>query len=128
MKVLFLCVGNSCRSQMAEGFAKKYFKNWEIYSAGSKPAGYVHPLAVEVMKEKGIDISNQRSKGIWELPNYEWDLVVLVCSDEECPYIPGKNIEVWGIEDPIGRDIGFYRKVRDEIEKRVLELAKYGNK
>jgi len=107
---------------MAEGFAKKYLKDWEVFSAGSKPAGFVHPLAVEVMKEKGIDISTQKSKGIWELPKVEWDVVVLVCSDEECPVVNGKKVVVWGIEDPIGKDIEFYRKVRDEIERRVISL------
>jgi Protein-tyrosine-phosphatase len=113
---------------MAEGFGRKYLKNWEVFSAGSKPAGYVHPYAIEVMREKGIDISNQRSKGINELPNRSWDIVVLVCSDEECPFVPGKVVEVWGIEDPIGKDLDFYRKVRDEIERKVLELLeKYGD-
>ncbi len=127
-RILFLCVGNSCRSQMAEGFARKYLKDWEVFSAGSKPAGYVHPLAIEVMREKGIDISGQRSKGLNDLPNLSWDVVVLVCSDEECPYVPGNKIEVWAIEDPIGKDIDFYRKVRDEIESRVLKLKeKYGD-
>lgn len=127
-RILFLCVGNSCRSQIAEGFARKYLKNWEVFSAGSKPEGYVHPLAIEVMREKGIDISKQRSKGINELPDYPWDVVVLVCSEEECPFVPGKNVEVWGIEDPKGKEIDFYRKVRDEIERRVLEiLEKYGD-
>jgi len=113
---------------MAEGFARKYLKNWEVFSAGLKPEGYVHPLAIEVMREKGIDISKQRSKGINELPNYPWDVVVLVCAEEECPFVPGKNVEVWGVEDPKGKDIDFYRKVRDEIERRVLKiLERYGD-
>ncbi len=110
---------------MAEGFARKYLKGWEIFSAGSRPAGFVHPFAIEVMKEKGIDISIQKSKGIWELPEVEWDLVVLVCSDEECPMVKGKKVLVWGIEDPIGKDIEFYRKVRDEIEHRVISLVNH---
>ena len=113
---------------MAEGFARKYLKNWEVFSAGSRPEGYVHPMAIEVMREKGIDISNQRSKGISELPNHPWDVVVLVCSSEECPFVPGKVVEVWAIDDPVGKDLNFYRKVRDEIEERVLELLKkYGD-
>ena len=124
MNVLFLCKGNSCRSQMAEGFARKYLKGARVLSAGSRPEGYVHPLAVRVMEEVGVDISGQRSKGIRNLPPLEWDVVVVVCSEEDCPYVPGKYHEVWNVPDPFNGDLALYRKVRDEIECHVKRLAR----
>jgi Protein-tyrosine-phosphatase len=85
MKIAFICTGNSARSQMAEGFAKYfakiYNKNIEIYSAGSNPTGYVHPFAIKVMKEISIDISNQYSKSLNEIPYKELNLVITVCGD-----------------------------------------------
>lgn len=127
-KLIFVCVGNSCRSQMAEGFARHYAQKLnlkiEIASAGSRPAGYVHPDAIAVMREKGIDISHQRSKGISpkELLNYD-HVITMGCSDESiCPATFRGDSRDWGIPDPIGRPIEFYRKVRDEIEQRVLKL------
>ncbi len=124
MRVLFLCKGNSCRSQMAEGFARRYLRGAEVFSAGSKPEGFVHPLAVQVMEEVGIDISHQRSKGIWDLPTLEWDVVITVCSGEECPSVPGKYREVWDVPDPYGKDLETYRKTRDEIECHVRRLSR----
>jgi len=127
-KLIFVCVGNSCRSQMAEGFARHYAQklnlNIEIASAGSQPAGYVHPDAIAVMREKGIDISHQRSKGITpqELLNYDY-VITMGCSDESiCPANFRGDSRDWGIPDPIGRPIEFYKEVRDEIEEKVLEL------
>jgi len=127
-KLIFVCVGNSCRSQMAEGFARHYAQkmnlNIEIASAGSQPAGYVHPDAIAVMREKGIDISHQRSKGISpkELLNYDY-VITMGCSDESiCPANFRGDSRDWGIPDPIGRPIEFYKEVRDEIEEKVLEL------
>ncbi len=124
MRVLFLCKGNSCRSQMAEGFARRYLRGAEVFSAGSEPEGFVHPLAVQVMEEVGIDISHQRSKGIWDLPTLEWDVVITVCSGEECPSVPGKYREVWDVPDPYGKDLETYRKTRDEIECHVRRLSR----
>ncbi|MFN4182408.1 MAG: arsenate reductase ArsC [bacterium] len=81
-RILFLCVGNSCRSQMAEGFARKLVGGkYEVYSAGSCPAGFVAPLAIEVMNEKGIDISGQYSKGVEEIPRGPYEIVVR-CEDQ----------------------------------------------
>lgn len=127
-KLIFVCVGNSCRSQMAEGFARHYAQklnlNIEIASAGSRPAGYVHPDAIAIMREKGIDISQQYSKGVTpqELLSYDY-LITMGCSNESiCPATFRGDSRDWGIPDPIGRPIDFYRKVRDEIEQKVLEL------
>jgi arsenate reductase len=134
LKIAFICTGNSARSQMAEGFAKYYAqklgKNIEIYSAGSNPSGYIHPLAIKVMAEKGIDISSQRSKSLDEIPLYELDLVITLCGDaaETCPTVPGAKTEHWGLPDPAKAQgteeekQEVFRKVRDEIECRVGEL------
>jgi arsenate reductase (thioredoxin) len=103
MKVLFLCTGNSCRSQMAEGWAKRLLPDEvEPYSAGIEPHG-LDPLAVEAMKEAGVDISGQRSKSVEEVINIPFDLVVTVCSDadENCPVFPGKaKVMHAGFDDP----------------------------
>ena len=101
--ILFLCTGNSCRSQMAEGFAKKMLpKNMKIFSAGLEPKG-VHPMAIKVMQEIGIDISHQKSKNISEIPIDEIFLAVTLCGDaaERCPIFPGKVERIhWALEDP----------------------------
>jgi arsenate reductase len=127
-KIIFVCVGNSCRSQMAEGFARHYARqrnlNVEIHSAGTHPAGYVHADAVAVMREKGIDISGQSSKGVdpEELKDFDY-VIAMGCLDYNvCPVNFGGVSEDWGIPDPIGRGLEFYRKVRDMIEEKVLKL------
>jgi arsenate reductase len=127
--ILFLCTRNSCRSQMAEGFAKKMLpKNMEIFSAGLEPKG-VHPMAIKVMQEIGIDISHQKSKNISEIPIDEIDLVVTLCGDaaERCPIFPGKVERIhWEIEDPAkdqGSDkkiIIAFRKVRNNIRSNII--------
>lgn len=131
--ILFLCTGNSCRSQMAEGFTRKMFpKNMEIFSAGLEPKG-VHPMAVKVMQEVGIDISRQRSKNISEVPIDKIDLVVTLCGDaaERCPVFPGKVKRIhWEIEDPAktrgsDKEIAIaFRKARDKI-KSYMENEKW---
>jgi arsenate reductase len=135
-KIAFICTGNSARSQMAEGygkyFAKLYGKDVEIYSAGSNPSGYVHPLAIKVMAEDGIDISQQYSKHINEIPINEVDYVITLCGDaaETCPVVPGAKTEHWGLPDPAKVEgseeekLEFFRKVRDEIKRRVEKLIK----
>ena len=127
--ILFLCTRNSCRSQMAEGFAKKILpKNMEIFSAGLEPKG-VHPMAIKVMQEIGVDISHQKSKNISEIPIDKIDLVVTLCGDaaERCPIFPGKVERIhWEIEDPAkdqGSDkeiIIVFRKVRDNIKSNII--------
>ncbi|MDW8321130.1 MAG: arsenate reductase ArsC [Armatimonadota bacterium] len=131
MRILFLCTGNSCRSQMAEGFARQLLKDWDIWSAGTRPAERVHPLAVQVMAEKDIDISSQCPKLVNAIPQ-PVDFVVTLCGEaaEECPAFPGaKRTEHWGLPDP-ARATGapeevlqVFRSVRDEIERRMQELA-----
>ncbi len=106
---------------MAEGITKTLFPHFEVFSAGLSPTGYVHKFAVEVMKEVGIDISGNLSKGIGDLPEYDWDVVISLCGCSIPKGIRAKRVEIWDIEDPIGKDIGFYRKVRDEIARRIRE-------
>lgn len=121
-KVAFVCVANSCRSQMAEGFAKHYGSDvLEVYSAGTNLADKVNPNAVLVMKEVGIDISNQYPKKLDDIPSYIDYLITMGCN-VECPYVPCKVREDWGLDDPVGKPLDEFRKVRDQIEKKVIEL------
>lgn len=127
--ILFLCAANSCRSQMAEGFARRLApKGMNIYSAGTEPKA-VHPLAIRVMREIGIDISNQTAKGLEKIPLENIDLVVTLCGEEveNCPSLP-KRTERWPLSDPAlvtGDEenvLKAFRNVRDEIRARVDEL------
>lgn len=130
-KVLFLCTGNSCRSQMAEGFARALAGDrWEVYSAGTNPVG-VNPRAVQVMAEVGIDISGQTSKAVDLEILHAADVVVTLCGDarDSCPVTPpGVRRLHWPLEDPAkatGTEeeiLHKFRQVRDEIKKRVEEL------
>jgi arsenate reductase len=132
-KIVFLCTANSCRSQMAEGFAKVYGKNLlEVYSAGLMAAG-VHRRAAAVMKEIGIDISGQVSKTIDESLLRQMDVVVTLCSYAEnlCPSTPPDIRRIhWPIKDPVGTTgteeeiMNDFRRARDEIKERVQELIK----
>lgn len=133
-KILFVCVGNSCRSQMAEGFAKYYAKKYHlpdivIESAGTLPAESVNPLAIEVMKEKNIDISQHRPKKITveELKNF--DIIISMGCDVQqyCPALNNENVIDWNLPDPIGKPVDEYRRVRDIIEKKVKELLEIRN-
>lgn len=132
-KVLFLCTGNSCRSQMAEGFLRTYGGEvYDAHSAGTKPSS-VNPLAVEVMREVGIDISGQRSKNVTEYLGQHFPFVVTVCDNaaEHCPIFPGPSIrQHWPFEDPAKctgttqERLMVFRKVRDEIGARVRGWVK----
>jgi len=129
--VLFVCVQNAGRSQMAEGFFRKYApRGYSTLSAGTKPVSEINPLALQVMKEVGIDISKQRSKDLTEdMIRNSTTVVNMGCMDNYfCPtlYIP-KVID-WGIEDPKGKPIEKVREIRDELDKRVRELAAELNK
>ncbi|GAB6280887.1 MAG: arsenate reductase ArsC [Thermovirga sp.] len=126
MKVLFLCTHNSCRSQMAEGWARHLKRDViEAWSAGTEPEG-VNPVAVEVMAEAGVDISFQESKHVQELIHIPFDVVITLCGDarDTCPIFPGdekSRIIHRGFEDPSKAEgsedeiLGFFRRVRDEI-------------
>ena len=96
----------------------------EVYSAGSRPSFQVDPLAIEVMKEKGIDLSARRPKGLNDLPPVEMDYLVTMGCEETCPAIPAKKIIEWEIPDPKGKSIGVFREVRDLIEGKVRALLK----
>ncbi len=121
--VLFVCIQNSCRSQMAEGFARKLGGGViEAYSAGSKPSGQVNPDAAAVMQEKGIDITAQRSKGFDDLPIKRVDYLVTMGCHDVCPIYPAINQLDWNLDDPAGKSIEEFRRVRDEIELKVVEL------
>lgn len=123
-KVAFICVANSCRSQMAEGFAKHYGSDvLEVYSAGTKLAERVNPNAVEVMKEVGIDINSHKPKLLDEIPP-KVDILITMGCNVECPYIPCKLKEDWGLDDPDGKPIEEFRRTRDIIESKVKELIK----
>ncbi len=121
-RVLFVCIGNSCRSQMAEGFARACGKGvWEAESAGLMPATIIAPPTREVMDEKGIDLGDQFPKPLdWVKPE-TFDLIVTLCG---CPLPEAVDVPVrtWDIEDPIGQNLRVYRRVRDEIEALVREL------
>lgn len=132
MKVLILCTGNSCRSQMAKGFLQSFDKNLTVYSAGTEPALMVNPKAVMVMKEKGIDISHESPKSVNEYLNSDWDYVITVCDDanETCPIFPGKvkhRLHI-GFEDPAkakGSDefiMNEFRRIRDLIEEEFYRF------
>ena len=122
-RILFVCVENSCRSQMAEGFARRLGEGRiEAYSAGSKATGSVNSEAVVVMKEVGIDISGQSSKGFTDLPVAEFDYVVTMGCQDICPFFPAKAELAWQIDDPKGGDRQLFRRVRGEIEQQVARL------
>ncbi|MGI0058898.1 MAG: arsenate reductase ArsC [Nitrosotalea sp.] len=124
--VLFACIENAGRSQMAEGFFRKYApKGWGAMSGGSSPKSYVNPLAIQVMKESGIDISNHKAKILSEDQIRMADLKVnMGCIDTtECPALILGNYVDWGIEDPKDKPIEKVREIRDKIESKVKELA-----
>lgn len=122
-KVLFVCVENSNRSQMAEAFAKIHGKGKvEAYSAGSRPSGKVNPKAVEAMKELGYDLATHTSKSLDEIPDVEYDFVATMGCGDECPFVRAKIREDWAIPDPKHLEPAEFRKVRDLIEEKVQEM------
>ena len=122
-RALFVCIENSCRSQMAEGYAKALGKGiLEVWSAGSKPSGKVNETAVVMMKEDGIDISGQLSKGLADLPAGQWDYIVTMGCGDACPFLPAKNRLDWNLADPKNLPPDGFRKVRDEIKARIQKL------
>ena len=128
-RALILCTGNSCRSQMAEGFWNQLGEGtWLASSAGSNPAGYVHPLAIQVMQELGIDLSSNESKHLDHFLEEKIDLVVTVCDNaqEACPVFPGAvDVQHWPFEDPAHatgteeEKLAEFRKIRDQIQQKI---------
>jgi arsenate reductase len=135
--VLILCTGNSCRSHLAEGILRHAAGDiLNVASAGSKPAGFVHPLAVEVMREIGIDLGSHHSKHMNEFLQQSVETVITVCgnADQACPMFPGQNNRHhWGFEDPAHatgtheEQLAVFRRVRDEIQ-RVFHAYAAGRK
>ena len=125
LKILFVCVENARRSQMAQGFVESLGKGkLEVYSAGSRPSSVIDPLVIEVMKEKGIDLSAKQPKSLNDLPPTEMDYLITMGCEETCPAIPAKKIIEWEVPDPKGKSIEFYKEVRDIIRERVRRLLK----
>ncbi|MBI5377628.1 MAG: arsenate reductase ArsC [Thaumarchaeota archaeon] len=125
-KILFVCIENAGRSQIAEGFFKKYVTfSYQSISAGTKPVSEINPLAIEVMKEVGVDISKQTPKIISEeMITQSTKIVNMGCMDKEsCPALFLNNVIDWTIPDPKGKSIDKVREIRDEIEKKIKELV-----
>lgn len=121
--VLFVCVHNAGRSQMAAGFMRELGAGRvEVLSAGSAPKDLINPIAVQAMAEVGIDIADQQPKVLTTEAVMESDAVITMGCGDACPFYPGKRYEDWVLEDPAGQDIDFVRKVRDEIKTRVEQL------
>lgn len=126
--ILFICTGNSCRSQMAEGLAKRMLpKNWQVFSAGIRADG-MNKYAMKVMKEIGVDISKQYSKTLDDIKDVKPDVVITLCDNakKSCPSYPGAAIkEHWGLKDPAEAEgseeeiLKVYREIRDEIRGRI---------
>jgi arsenate reductase len=122
-KVLFVCIENSNRSQMAEAFAKIHGKGKvEAYSSGSRPSGKVNPKAIDAMKELGYDLTTHSSKSLDEIPDVEYDFVATMGCGDECPFVRAKLREDWQIPDPKHLEPEEFRKVRDLIEQKVKEM------
>jgi len=121
-RILFACIGNSCRSQMAEAFCRALGRNVECESAGSNPAERVAPYAVATMKEIGIDISAARTKGFRDVTAGGYDYMVAMGCSVTCPFLPGAKEIRWHIPDPYGKGIEDYRRARDVIRAHVRDL------
>lgn len=132
-RAIFLCTGNSARSQMAEGFLRQMAGDkFEVFSAGTKPA-QVNPLAIKVMAEAGVDISKHRSKSAMEFIGQQFDYVITVCDNarQTCPIFPGKYEKVhWSLEDPAEatgteeEKLAVFRKTRDKIKENIIAFLK----
>jgi len=122
--LLFVCVENSCRSQMAEGFARSLGKTRvTVFSAGSRPAGQVNPRAIQFMREKGVDLTSQLSKGLDDLPtDTRWDCIVTMGCGDACPSLPARHRVDWDLPDPRHLSDDEFRAVRDRIEVVVARL------
>ncbi len=130
--ILILCTGNSCRSQMAEGFLRSFDTGLDVHSAGTIPASAVHPLAVQIMREKGIDLAGSHPKKVDEFLDRPFDYVITVCdgAKESCPVFTGvvKHRLHIGFDDPAAATgsaeevLAVFRRVRDEIEARFREF------
>jgi arsenate reductase len=132
MKILILCTGNSCRSQMAEGFLKSFDSNLDVCSAGTNPSNKIHPKAIQVMNELGIDLSKNYPKKVDQFLHDSFDYVITVCDNakEACPVFigkVGKQLHI-GFEDPAGvtgteeEILSVFRRIRDEIREKLFQF------
>ena len=122
-RILFVCVQNSCRSQIAEAFARMYGDNTiEPYSAGSRPSGKVHSKAIAAMRELGYDLTQHRSTALSDIPDLEYDVAVTMGCGDECPAVRAKRRDAWDIADPKLLPPEQFRAVRDLIGTKVKEL------
>ena len=123
-KIAFICVHNSCSSQMAEAFGKKYLDGlYECYSAGTETKPQINQDAVRIMKEHfGIDMSAQYSKLLSDIP--EADIYISMGCNVQCPVLPGKRMKNWGLEDPTGQSDDRFLEIAKKIKENVLELRK----
>lgn len=136
MRILILCTGNSCRSQMAEGFLRSFKPSWQVFSAGTKAAARVHPKAVQVMAEAGIDLSGHAPKTVERFLHEPFDYVITVCGNakETCPVFIGdvKHRLHIGFDDPAEAEgteeevLAVFRRVRDEIRERFALFVREG--
>jgi len=123
IRILFVCVENTCRSQIAEAFAHRDGGGRiQAASAGSRPRGQIDPTAIAVMQEKGLDLRQQTSKGLSDLPRITWDVVVGMGCGDDCAVVPAKRRVSWAIPDPARQPIEVYRQARDVIEESVKRL------
>jgi arsenate reductase len=124
-RVLFVCRQNAGRSQMASAFAERHGDGLiVVYSAGSEPANAVHPVVVDVMREKGFDFSGRKPVSIEGLPVDIFDLVITMGCGDACPNVPADKRIDWKLKDPDGETYPVVRQIRDEIEKRIMDLVK----
>jgi protein-tyrosine-phosphatase len=122
-RILFVCVENANRSQMAEAFARIHGKGQvEAVSAGSRPSGQINPRAIEAMRERNYDLTSHRSKGLEAVPTGPYAAVVTMGCGDACPWVAAARREDWALPDPRGMESGAFNKVRDDIEQRVRRL------
>ncbi len=121
--ILFVCVENSCRSQIAEAFAKIYGKDViKSYSSGSKPSGIVNKKAIATMKEVGYDLTSHNSKSLTEIPDVEYEYAITMGCGDECPYVKAKYRDDWKIDDPKHMNAKDFANIRDIIKDKVINL------
>ena len=120
--IVFICIENSNRSQMAQAFAKLHAKDINAYSAGSKPSGIINPRAIAAMKEIGYDLTQHASSSTEELPAVKFDYLVTIGCGDTCPFVPAEKRIDWNIPDPKNMDVDEFRTVRDLIEMKVKTL------
>ncbi|HCG57183.1 MULTISPECIES: arsenate reductase ArsC [Brevibacterium] len=122
--VLFVCVHNAGRSQMAAGYLRHFASNRiEVRSAGSVPAEHINPIAVEAMSEDGIDITAEQPKVLTDEAVQDSDVVITMGCGDACPFFPGKRYEDWELDDPAGQGIEAVRPIRDDIKTRIEALV-----